>query len=162
MSLNNASFAYLKGWLTGFFLGLIVFMGCSLACVHAWFFLKTHYLSHNYLYSTPLCPFSDNASIYSWFYEAPPSEIRDGLRLVSWLSVVCDWLKTLPSRAHLTSPPLSSATSLLVWIVNSGVVFNAYQFEPDWDPEDISEEDCAEPVQARLLIGMFGCCCLIL
>ncbi len=28
----------LKGWLTGFFLGLIVFMGCSLACVHAWFF----------------------------------------------------------------------------------------------------------------------------
>ncbi len=37
----------LKGWLTGFFLGLIVFMGCSLACVHAWFFLKTHYFSHN-------------------------------------------------------------------------------------------------------------------
>ncbi len=28
----------LKGRLTGFFLGLIVFMGCSLACVHAWFF----------------------------------------------------------------------------------------------------------------------------
>ncbi len=28
----------LKGWLTGFFLGLIVFMGCSLACVHACFF----------------------------------------------------------------------------------------------------------------------------
>ncbi len=29
---------YLKGWLTFFFLGLIVFMGCSLACVHACFF----------------------------------------------------------------------------------------------------------------------------
>ncbi len=28
----------LKGWLTGFFLGLIVFIGCSLACVHACFF----------------------------------------------------------------------------------------------------------------------------
>ncbi len=28
----------LKGWLTGFFQGLIVFMGCSLACVHACFF----------------------------------------------------------------------------------------------------------------------------
>ncbi len=28
----------LKGWLTGFFLCLIVFMGCSLACVHACFF----------------------------------------------------------------------------------------------------------------------------
>ncbi len=25
------------------------------------------------------------------------------------------------------------------------------QFEPDWDAEDISEEDRAEPVQARLL-----------
>ncbi len=37
-------------------------------------------------------------------------------------------------------------------IVNSGVVYNAYQFEPDWDPEDISEEDRAEPVQARLLM----------
>ncbi len=38
------------------------------------------------------------------------------------------------------------------WIVNSGVVYNAYQFEPDWNPEDISEEDRAEPVQARLLM----------
>ncbi len=37
------------------------------------------------------------------------------------------------------------------WIVNSGVVYNAYQFEPDWDTEDISEEDRAEPVQAQLL-----------
>ncbi len=36
-------------------------------------------------------------------------------------------------------------------IVNNGV-YIAYQFEPDWDPEDISEEDRAEPVQARLLI----------
>ncbi len=25
-------------------------------------------------------------------------------------------------------------------------------FEPDWDPEDISEDDRAEPVQARLLM----------
>ncbi len=35
---NSCSCMNLKGWLTGFFLGLIVFMGCSLACVHAWFF----------------------------------------------------------------------------------------------------------------------------
>ncbi len=27
---------FLKGWLTAFFLGLIVFMGCSLTCVNAW------------------------------------------------------------------------------------------------------------------------------
>ncbi len=36
----------LKGWLTCFFLGLIVFMGCSLACVHACFFCFV-YFSHN-------------------------------------------------------------------------------------------------------------------
>ncbi len=59
-----------------------------------------------------------------------------------WLagSVCCDWLNRL----------LSGMCS--GWIVNSGVVYNAYQFEPDWDPEDISEEDRAEPVQARLLM----------
>ncbi len=49
----------LKGWLTGFFLGLIVFMGCSLACVHACFFKKRIIFHIIYLYSTPLCPFSD-------------------------------------------------------------------------------------------------------
>ncbi len=39
---------FLKGWLTGFFLGLIVFMGCSLFMVFMLvFFLKTHYFSHN-------------------------------------------------------------------------------------------------------------------
>ncbi len=36
--LRVSGFNCLKGWLTGFFLGLIVFMGCSLACVHACFF----------------------------------------------------------------------------------------------------------------------------
>ncbi len=37
-------------------------------------------------------------------------------------------------------------------IVNNGIVYIAYQFEPDWDTEDISEEDRAEPVQARLVM----------
>ncbi len=32
-------------------------------------------------------------------------------------------------------------------------VYIAYQCEPDWDTEDISEEDRAEPVQARLLMA---------
>ncbi len=36
-------------------------------------------------------------------------------------------------------------------IVNNDVVNIAIQFEPDWDPENISEEDRAEPVQAQLL-----------
>ncbi len=49
----------LKGWLTGYFLGLIVFMGCSLTCVHASFFKKRIIFHIIYLYSTPLCPFLD-------------------------------------------------------------------------------------------------------
>ncbi len=98
------SFIKLKGWLTGFFLGLIVFMGCGLACVHACFFLKRIIFHIIYLYSTPLCPFSDKRlEFISWFYEAPPSEIRDGLRLVSWLSVL--WFAKPPLLQVWTSRP---------------------------------------------------------
>ncbi len=44
------------------------------------------------------------------------------------------------------------------WIVNNGIFFYiAYQFEPDWDAEDISEEDREEPVQALLLMVCFFC-----
>ncbi len=134
-------FLSLKGWLTVFFLGLIVFMGCSIACVHACFFKKRIIFHIIYLYSTPLCPFSDKRlDLFPGLW----SPSLDGLRLVSWLSVL--WL-----AKRLNVPPLSSAMRS-GWIVNSGVVYNAYQFEPDWDPEDISEEDRAEPVQAGLLM----------
>ncbi len=115
------------------------------------FFFKTHYFSHNLpLFHTSLSLLWQTPRFISWFYEAPPSEIRDGLRLVSWLSVL--WLAKPPLLHVWTShaPHLSGTRS--GWIVNSGVVYNAYQFEPDWDPEDISEEDRAEPVQARLLM----------
>ncbi len=140
---------YLKRWLTVFFLGLIVFMGCSLAC-SCLFFFKTHYFSHNLpLFHTSLSLLWQTPRFISWFYEAPPSEIRDGLRLVSWLSVL--WFAKPPLLHVWTSRP-SPQWHVLGWIVNSGVVYNAYQFEPDWDPEDISEEDRAEPVQARLLM----------
>ncbi len=47
------------------------------------------------------------------------------------------------------APQLSGSCS--VCFVNNGVVSIAYQFEPDGFPENISEEDRAEPVQARLL-----------
>ncbi len=49
-----------------------------------------------------------------------------------WLAgpVCCDWLNCLKC-----------------------IIYIAYQFEPDWDPENISEEGHAEPVQARLLKG---------
>ncbi len=40
-------------------------------------------------------------------------------------------------------------------IVNNDVINIAYQFESDWDAEDISEEDCAQPVQALLLMVCF-------
>ncbi len=47
-------------------------------------------------------------------------------------------------------------------IVNNGIFYIAYQFEPDWDTEDISEEDREEPVQARLLmVCFFFVCCWI-
>ncbi len=66
-----------------------MFMGCSLACVHACFFLKCIIFHIIYLYSTPLCPFSDKRlDLFPGFMKPPPSEIRDGLRLVSWLSVL--------------------------------------------------------------------------
>ncbi len=69
-----------------------------------------------------------------------------------WLagSVCCDSLNRLYCTSERPAPHLSGMCS--GWIVNSGVVYNAYQFEPDWDPKDISEEDRAEPVQAQLLM----------
>ncbi len=109
-------------------------------------FLKRIIFHIIYLYSTPLCPFSDKRlDLFPGLW----SPSLDGLRLVSWLSVL--WLAKPPLQQRLNVPPLSSAMRS-GWIVNSGVVYNAYQFEPDWDPEDISEEDRAEPVQARLLM----------
>ncbi len=59
----------------------------------------------------------------------------------------------------LAKPPLVSRLNTGMCsgcIVNNGVVYIAYQFEPDWDAEDISEEDRAEPVQAQLLmVGLY-------
>ncbi len=59
-----------------------------------------------------------------------------------------DWLA---GPVWLAKPPLECGMCSGC-IVNNGVVYIAYQFEPDWDAEDISEEDCGEPVQARLLM----------
>ncbi len=51
-----------------FFLGLIVFLACRLTCVDASFFFK-HIIFHIiYLYSTPLCPFSDKRADNFMFY----------------------------------------------------------------------------------------------
>ncbi len=40
-------------------------------------------------------------------------------------------------------------------LVKSDVDNIAYQFEPDWYAEDISEEDYTEPVQAWLFMVCF-------
>ncbi len=65
-----------------------------------------------------------------------------------WLadSVCCDSLnRQCVSKRH--TPQLSDMCSGC--IVNNDVVIIAYQFEPDWDAEDINEEDRAEPLQAH-------------
>ncbi len=65
-----------------------------------------------------------------------------------WLAgpVCCDSLnRQCTSKRH--APQLSGMCSGC--IVNNGVANIAYQFEPEWDAEDISEEDHAEPVQAH-------------
>ncbi len=121
-------YTILKGWLTVFFLGLIVFMGCSLECVHACFF-KKHIIFHIiYLYSTPLCPFSDKRlNLFPGFMKLLLQKYAMGW---DWLagSVCCDSLNRLYCTSERPAPQLSSM--LLGWIVNSGVVYNAYQFEP--------------------------------
>ncbi len=79
---------HFKGVVDWFFLGLIVFMGCSLTCVHASFF--KNYFSHNLpLFHTTLSLLGPG--FISCFYEAPPSMGSD------WLagSVCCDWLNRL-------------------------------------------------------------------
>ncbi len=140
----------LKGVVDWFFSRLDCVYGVQSSMCSCLVFLKTHYFSHNLpLFHTSLSLLWQTPRFISWFYEAPPSEIRDGLRLVSWLSVL--WFAKPPLlHSERPAPHLSGMCS--GWIVNSGVVYNAYQFEPDWDPEDISEEDRAEPVQARLLM----------
>jgi len=55
-----------------FFEGLIVFVGCTASCVHA-SFKKNLY---------------KNGLMLSGFYKASPSKISNGIRLVSWLTVL--------------------------------------------------------------------------
>ncbi len=79
-----------------FFLGLIVFMGCSQTCVHASFLRILFHII--YLYSTPLCLFSDKQPDYFLVLMIPSLRNSNGLRLVSWSSVFCDWLNHLCPR----------------------------------------------------------------
>ncbi len=67
----------------------------------------------------------------------------------------CDSLNRLYCKSEHPAPQLNGMCSGC--IVNNGVFYIAYQFEPDWDAEDISEEDREEPVQARLLMVWFFC-----
>ncbi len=154
-NLPSLLFKAIKGVVDWFFSRLDCVYGVQSSMCSCLFFLKTHYFSHNLpLFHTSLSLLWQTPRFISWFYEAPPSMGWD------WLagSVCCDWLNRLYCTSERPAPLLSGMRS--GWIVNSGVVYNAYQFEPDWNPEDISEEDrtCA----STALNGMFGCCCLIL
>ncbi len=99
-----------------------------------------------YLYSTPLCPFSDKRADHFLLLWSP--SLRN-TQLVRCPSVL--WLWTA-SSVPFNILPLSSVAFC---IVNKGVIYISYQSEPDWDAEVISEEDHAEPVQVPLLMVCF-------
>ncbi len=122
--------------------------GGRLTCVNASFFKNRIIFHIIYLFFLHRSvPFSDNDLMISWFSWSPSLAMRNGLRLVSWPSVL--WFAKLPSaRSEMSCPSPRMCSGC---IVNNGVVNIAYHFEPDWYPENISEEDRVEPVQAQLL-----------
>ncbi len=93
-------------------------------------------------------PYGLVALMISWFYEPLPQKYAMGS---DWLAgPVCCGFTKLPSAVQKHhAPHLSGMCSGC--IVNNDVVNIVYQFVPDRDTENISEEDHAEPVQARLL-----------
>ncbi len=95
---------FFKGVVDWFFSRLDCVYGVQSSMCSCLVFLKTHYFSHNLpLFHTSLSLLWQTPRFISWFYEAPPSEIRDGLRLVSWLSVL--WLAKPPLLHVWTSRP---------------------------------------------------------
>ncbi len=66
-----------------------------------------------------------------------------------WLadSVYCDSLNRQCRFRNVT--PLTSAACAPVLYCKQRCLNIVYQFEPDWDAEDINEEDRAELVQAH-------------
>ncbi len=157
----------IKGVVDCFFLGLIVFN--SLTCVNASLKKKKHTFSHNLpLFYTALSLLLWTLWWFPGFMKPLPQKYTMGS---DWLAgpVCCDLLNCLVQSRNVA--PLTSAACALVLYCEHWchrIVNIAYQFEPDWDPENISEEDRAEPVQARLLQDVsewyvfFVCCCLIL
>ncbi len=102
-SLSKSLF-FFKGVVDCFFSRLDCVYGVQASMCSCLFFLKTHYFSHSLpLFHTSLSLLWQTPRLISWFYEAPPSEIRDGLRLVSWLSVL--WLAKPPLLHVWTSRP---------------------------------------------------------
>ncbi len=106
---TSAYIRQFKGVVDWFFSRLDCVYGVQSSMCSCLFFLKTHYFSHNLLlFNTALSLLWQTPQFISWFYEAPPSEIRDGLRLVSWLSVlwfakppVCVWTSRPSPQWHV-------------------------------------------------------------
>ncbi len=93
-----------KGAVDCFFSRLDCVYGVQSSMCSCLVFLKMHYFSHNLpLFHTSLSLLWQTPRFISWFYEAPPSEIRDGLRLISWLSVL--WFAKPPLLQVWTSRP---------------------------------------------------------
>ncbi len=112
--------------------------------------LRFFYFSHNLpLFLTALSLLWQTPRLFAVFMKPLPQKYAMGS---DWLagSVCCDSLNRIYCVSECPAPRLSGMCSSC--IVNKGVVYIAYQFEPQWDSEDISEEDRAEPVQAWLLM----------
>ncbi len=100
-----------------------------------------------------------NALMISCFYEAPPSEIDNGLRLVSWLSVL--WFTKPPVDIQKRHAP---HLSCMYCIVNNGVSILLINLSPiDIRLRILVKRIAQNLCKHTALNGMcFVCCCLIL
>ncbi len=96
-----------KGVVDCFFSRLDCVYGVQSSMCSCLVFLKTHSFSHNLpLFHTSLSLLWQTPRFISWFLWSSSFRKRDGLRLVSWLSVL--WFAKTTSM-RLNVPPLASA-----------------------------------------------------
>ncbi len=110
---TRAPLTSLKGVVDCFFSRLDCVYGVQSSMCSCLVFLKTHYFSHNLpLFHTSLSLLWQTPRFISWFYEAPPSEIRDAGW--DWLagSVCCDSLNRLYCTSERPAPLLSGMLRL--------------------------------------------------
>ncbi len=104
-----------------------------------------------------------NALMISWFYETPPSEIRNGLRLVS-LAQCCDSLNCLvhvhKHHAHRLSGMCSGC---IVNMASSILLINLSPIETQKIlVKRIAQNLCKHGSYRRFQNGIYFVCCLII